>query len=365
MRSFHNGMGHVTGTRFYVSTYVVFLFLMTFIPGCGDAGRDVHLNPRIATLRQSEAVITWVATSSDIGTVVVRPVDGGDEIEVIDPVASTTHEVVIKGLEPGRRYSYRIEGAPGRYTFQTEPLPETRFSVLIVRAGDAPAIGSAYLAAMPDLVFDITQTAATDFDSVRSGVPVIGTDQVRTSWAGFTWVTVSGRSTEVQVEDALNTSGHYGFGMILVGAAPDYLEALLRRHPSVKFLVATAEIKGLAIPMVTFGPKDLAMRLDVDPDFAQAVSWPENRKTVLIASKSPTKRTCVECRRLADKGSYEQSVKAFETFIEDNQGHYQIDDAYFAIATILDEKLFRFRDALAWYKKLAAAFPDSSLAPFD
>ncbi|MHC4645535.1 MAG: tetratricopeptide repeat protein, partial [Planctomycetota bacterium] len=74
-------------------------------------------------------------------------------------------------------------------------------------------------------------------------------------------------------------------------------------------------------------------------------------------------RTCEECRRLADKGAYEQSVRAYKEFIETHEGHFQIDDAYFAIAEILDEKLFRFQEALPWYHRLIIEYPDGTLTP--
>jgi len=75
------------------------------------------------------------------------------------------------------------------------------------------------------------------------------------------------------------------------------------------------------------------------------------------------RRTCKQCRQLADQGAYEQSVKAYQEFIQTHQGHYQIDDAHYAIAEIYDERLFRFPDALGWYRKLVAAYPHSTLVP--
>jgi tetratricopeptide (TPR) repeat protein len=64
---------------------------------------------------------------------------------------------------------------------------------------------------------------------------------------------------------------------------------------------------------------------------------------------------------LADKGAYEESVKAYLEFIETHKGNFQIDDAYFAIADIFDTKLFEFENALSWYRRLAAEYPDGTL----
>jgi tetratricopeptide (TPR) repeat protein len=56
-------------------------------------------------------------------------------------------------------------------------------------------------------------------------------------------------------------------------------------------------------------------------------------------------------------------VLAYQQFINNNQGHFQIDDAYYAIADIMDTKLFQFETAVAWYEKLLSDYPDSTLAP--
>jgi tetratricopeptide (TPR) repeat protein len=64
---------------------------------------------------------------------------------------------------------------------------------------------------------------------------------------------------------------------------------------------------------------------------------------------------------LADKGAYEESVKAYLEFIETHKGNFQIDDAYFAIAEIFDSKLFEFKNALVWYRRLATEYPDGTL----
>lgn len=73
------------------------------------------------------------------------------------------------------------------------------------------------------------------------------------------------------------------------------------------------------------------------------------------------KRTCQECRKLADKGAYEESIKAYQEFIDTNKDSFQIDDAYFAIADLYDTKLFDYKNALSWYNQLKANYSDSTL----
>lgn len=73
------------------------------------------------------------------------------------------------------------------------------------------------------------------------------------------------------------------------------------------------------------------------------------------------KRTCEQCRQLADKGAYEESIKAYKEFIENNHDSFQIDDAYFAIADIYDTKLFDYENALLWYDLLKRNYSQSTL----
>ncbi|UCG13390.1 MAG: tetratricopeptide repeat protein [Deltaproteobacteria bacterium] len=106
-----------------------------------------------------------------------------------------------------------------------------------------------------------------------------------------------------------------------------------------------------------------ALRIDVALESTRAVFLDDSREVVLRKPALGEKRTCEECRRLADQGAYEASILAYREFIETHTAHFQIDDAYFAIAEILDEKLFRFSEALNWYHRLVEVFPRSSLSP--
>jgi tetratricopeptide (TPR) repeat protein len=95
---------------------------------------------------------------------------------------------------------------------------------------------------------------------------------------------------------------------------------------------------------------------------ARAVFLDDEKEILLRKAPLKGKRTCLECRRLADKGAYEESIKAYKEFVENNRGHYQIDDAYFAIGEIYDEKLFHFPEAVKWYRRLATEYPTGTLA---
>ncbi|UCH98055.1 MAG: tetratricopeptide repeat protein, partial [Candidatus Aminicenantes bacterium] len=122
-------------------------------------------------------------------------------------------------------------------------------------------------------------------------------------------------------------------------------------------------IQYLGIPVEKEGPagQGKAVRVDVDVESARAVLLDEQKEIVLRKPPIKGKRTCHECRRLADKGAYEESIKAYKEFIENNLGHYQIDDAYFAIAEIYDEKLFIFTEAISWYQRLIKEHPSGTL----
>jgi tetratricopeptide (TPR) repeat protein len=105
----------------------------------------------------------------------------------------------------------------------------------------------------------------------------------------------------------------------------------------------------------------LVMNVDVESTSAFFISG--NKELMLKEPPLQGKRTCQDCRRLAEKGAYEEGIKAYKQFIDSNKGNYQIDDAYFAIAEIYDSKLFQFPQALEWYNRLVKDFSSSSLVP--
>ena len=123
------------------------------------------------------------------------------------------------------------------------------------------------------------------------------------------------------------------------------------------------EILYIEIPVFSTPSGPLhAYRIDVDVETIVATATDTGREIVLKAPPLQEKRTCEECRRLADHGAYEESIAAYREFILNNEGHFQIDDAYYAIAEIFDTKLFQYNDALYWYSQLLEKYSQSSLS---
>jgi TolA-binding protein len=120
------------------------------------------------------------------------------------------------------------------------------------------------------------------------------------------------------------------------------------------------ELDGIQYCGIGTGTTAGAARVDIDVESARAVFVDGNREVELKQPPLKQKRTCEECRRLADKGAYEESIKAYLDFIETHKGNFQIDDAYFAIADIYDSKLFEFKKALEWYRRLSTEYPDGT-----
>ena len=378
-----------------------------------SAGQDVK--PEVLNLTTSQVTIAWVSDKSYKGRVYYRPAASqADPLSATETFgASNQHEVVITALTPSRRYTYWIGESKTHFQFQTQPLPTTPFSFIMVWGDTSNRIMPLMMAEMPEFIVSLTapvEKGADQFADVRPYLPIYGPqgpDSVflRTiaeprapeprrswtlDWGGLRLVFLN---QTTKLEKMLKAPAAHTFAVITRPAiltpsseensgidpnaiAKSTAHAILvahnRRNPAQTAAFVgiigqtdqTAEIDGIeyfAIPVA--GSDSGAVRIDIDVESASAFFIDQDRTVALKKPPLMQKRTCEQCRRLADKGAYEQSVKAYEEFIATHQGHFQIDDAYFAIAEIYDEKLFRFTDALTWYKRLIDEYPAGTLTP--
>ena len=152
-------------------------------------------------------------------------------------------------------------------------------------------------------------------------------------------------------------------GLVLKDAKVNHAD-LVKHHVAFVITLGTkAEVRDLDGIIYLTLPASGAARIDFDSESLVAFLIDQKREVTLRKQAVNRRRTCKECRQLADKGAYKESVKAYQKFIAENQGHYQIDDAHYAIAEILDEHLFSYTEALVWYEKLINQYPLSTLAP--
>jgi TolA-binding protein len=360
------------------------------------------LRPEVIRVGTSQATVIWRTPTASTGRLHYRPVG----VEAPHQSAedrlgpAKKHRVVIEGLEPSTRYRYWLHNDQNRYELQTQPEPATPFSFLLVwgdvsrQTQQTKQIKSLLRSEAPEFVLSLAPATTDPFRDVRPFVPVFNRSGVSSAiirqrrpegwsldWGGLHLVFCGG---EKDLSRELNAPAAHVTGIVLKGEGQDLawarssgLHARLvshnKRHPSSPALFVIAAggdaiqsenadgISYLRIPVRAKGQG--SARFDVGPESVVAFFIDSGQEVTLRESAVKRKRTCRECRQLADRGAYEESVKAYKEFIKTHAGHYQIDDAHYAIAEILDENLFRFEEALVWYRRLVAAYPDSSLAP--
>lgn len=344
------------------------LGMSLLLVACGPSKDGVL--PEIKSISSTQAVVSWSDGRAYAGSIEFGRAGTLETLEALDPVAAETHEVLLEGLEPGTRYVYGIKGAEARYYFTTAPETEGAFSFYMIAGLGETRINELMQATLPDFMLDLGGAVSADADpyrSVRPFLPVIpagaGMDSPMLTSSGVQGCRVlewGGRRFLITSGAQLPSGNFEG----VIGLAA--LDAELMTSERFRFALhrgASREVaEGLAA-VLGYAPEKLALRIDVSPDAIVATDMEQQVETPLWQAPFKEARTCSECRRLADRGAYEESVKAFEKFIAENAGHFQIDDAYFAIAGLLDEKLFRFPDALEWYEKLVGDFPQSTLTP--
>lgn len=389
--------------------------LIFIICHCSKAPVE-EVKPVILKSGTTQVSIGWLSREPYRGSVFYKP--AGTEVRFLtareSPGKSSQHEVTITGLKPGTRYSYRVgqEGKP--YQFQTQPALNKPFTFMML-AGDVPGkiLKTVQSEIFDFLIFLDSVKNPGRFAGIRAAAPVFdpagpvkwryydgqqpGEGRSLTwklDWAGLRLLFIDDPG---KMADLLAAPFPHTFGIIThTGAAETFkspakvdnetlrgdgfhkcLITFNQNNPanpaSFVFILGWQEkavkvdgIQYIGIPAAgaegTAG-SGKAIRVDVDLENIRAVFLDEDKEIVLRMPPLKGRRTCLECRRLADKGAYRESIKAYKEFIENNAGHYQVDDAYFAIAEIYDEKLFLFNEALTWYQRLIDEYPAGSLTP--
>ncbi|MHC4477041.1 MAG: tetratricopeptide repeat protein [Planctomycetota bacterium] len=372
------------------------------------------VEPEVLNVGSSQVTVAWLSKESYKGRVFYQPAGSGAAPSSVGESfgASDRHEVVIAGLRPSTRYTYWIAGSETRFQFQTQPLPNKPFSFMVVWGDISDRIVRLMMAETPEFLICLTAAPEGEpdcFSDVRPYVPVYGprgvdsvflrsTADKQTADPGGAWGLDWGglrlvfANETAAMKELLKAPAAHTVGIITSADAVEPFKsakgidkerlvqtsthsALIRHNEQNPARAAafvgvvgerdeTVEVGGVHYFGIPVERHDTgAIRIDVDVESATAFFIDEDREVVLKEPPLKQERTCEQCRRLADKGAYAESVRAYEEFIETHQGHYQIDDAYFAIAEILDEKLFRFPQALLWYRRLVDEYPDGTLNP--
>jgi tetratricopeptide (TPR) repeat protein len=373
--------------KFFPIFLIVLFILVILTPAC-DSGPPNGTSPSLLNVESHQATIAWKSQSPYKG--IVRYTVAGSETDPLTAEErfgeSQEHEVVLPGLEPGKTYTYWIGNDGPRFQFRTRPQSSSPFSFAFITKNSSEAAAS-----LTPEVFDFIvcpggqKTEVGDhLQQFHSRAPVFYTQgsgpKQKPSWfldwGGLRLVFLNAAQ---ELKPLLQSAAPYAFGIITspavttnVQESPAHQQLVdynkKNPHRPVAFVLTAGEslkaskmdgIHYLEIPST--GAE--AFRVDVDVEAIRAISLGDQKEYTLREPPLGKERTCGECRRLADRGAYEESVAAYKQFIANNQGHFQVDDAIFSIAEIYDEKLFRFQEALDWYTRLTEEYPAGTLTP--
>lgn len=369
-------------------------FLALVLIGCSEKPIE-QVKPEIHQITPSGVTVSWSSAKPYKGQVFYKP--SGTQTRALSAAEKTSdgrdHEIKISGLKPGTYYTYWMAEKGKRFRFKTQPPVNTPFSFLMFSGDGSGRLEQLMKSEVPDFLLSLNPRPEESggLSDIKAFLPVFQLNRIRNlDWAGLRLIVLRGSSELEKLPLLLSTEAPHTFGIIadagLTGAAivssvlHTSLLAHNKQHPaspaSFVFVLGTdksnmdklddMEIDGIRYlglhpgKQVTGGKLE-AIRIDVDVESTRAVFIDEGKEIALRNPPLRGKRSCHECRRLADKGAYKQSIKAYTEFIENNAGHYQIDDAYFAIAELYDEKLFQFNEAMTWYRRLIDEHPSGTL----
>ena len=366
------------------------------------------INPEVLNITTSQATIAWLSEKGYKGRVFYQSIaNKAAPLSATEAFgASRRHEVVLTGLQSSTRYTYWLDNSKTRFQFQTQPAATDPFSFLIVWGNISERIVPLMRSELAEFIISLTPPSGQNFDQfsdVRAYVPIYGPAGIdspflravtgrlqnnsgnlrKLDWGGLRLIFVGEIADTAKISDMLNTPAAHTIGIItsletigefeskkisetaLHSALVSHNKQLPAKPAAFVAVIGkeanNVEVDGVQYFGISSGTKSSgAIRIDVDVESVRAVFIDENRELSLKQPPLKQKRTCEECHRLADKGAYEESIKAYLEFIEAHKDSFQIDDAYYAIADIYDNKLFEFDKALTWYRRLISEYPNST-----
>ncbi|MBF0223831.1 MAG: hypothetical protein HQK76_00125 [Desulfobacterales bacterium] len=361
---------------------------------------NIDIYPEIVNIKPFEATVAWQSNNLYKGRIYYHPVkDDTNPLLSEESIAgSYQHEIILTGLNPSTRYTYWIDKSNMYFQFQTQPSATTPFSFILL-SGNVLGfdIKELIVSELPEFIFytnSISDKNLDSFNEIRSFLPIFNMNGADANffkavedniikplwliqWGGLDIIILNKTLTDFnEIKAFLNQSSAHTIGIMTnFESMPPDIHAILVEHNLKKasnvvvFVLIlssyseTSDKDGIKYAFISSDIKSAeAIRVDVDTEWIKATFINEGKEVFLKSPPLKQKRTCEECRRLADKGAYEESIRAYKDFIENHKGHFQIEDAYYAIASIYDEKLFQFKQALSWYKRLIEEYPEGTLS---
>jgi len=345
--------------------------------------------PAIKQLETTGVILTWQCHHDKAVGIYYKQVGQSSQVKKVDALIDENQEqtVYLKDLEPATQYMYWIEGSSVKYFFRTKSDKNAPFSFLLTDGSGSMDYRSTLKTEMYSFIVRFADQQSDELDACTPYVPIyeLASMKQHLNWCGFSMVVIPQQETlssaldqDFQASHSIGvfTSLKQGTDSLLLASSELHSKLVRFNQQSGSTDVVMVGLTNSQMPRTVidgicyFGlvhesstdkKAGCNVLLQVDEESIIAY-WPALDEELLIREPPlQAKRTCQQCRRLADKGAFEASVKAYKQFIQVNQEHYQVDDAYLAIAELLDAKLFKYKQALEWYKRLLHDFPASSL----
>jgi len=325
-----------------------------------------EVKPVVLKTGPSQVTIGWLSQKAYRGSVFYRLAgrQGKPSAAVESPGETRQHEVTVTGLKPGTHYTYWI-GKDGEYfRFRTQPPVNNPFTFMMVVGDQTGEVAQKVQTEVFDFLVSLTPVKKTgQYAGIRATIPVFDPmgilaiageppGQSETKPPGLTWKLDWGALRLVFIDNLdkltglLDTPAPSTFGILtypgVVGAYKlpgkvdqdsirlNNLHAALMTHnrknptrpASFVFVLGTKEdavetdgIQYVGIPVkVKEGTAGIskAIRVDVDVENIRAVFLDDQEEIVLRMPPLKGRRSCLECRRLAAKGAYQTSIKAYK-----------------------------------------------------
>ena len=341
--------------RFLTAILAPIFLLLLFLCLAGCSGSLEPSALRLTEVGPFSATLEWETA----GPADFRIVYGEGTLfdrEVAESEPTTAHRLTLSGLKPSTRYTYRLEPGGEVHAFRSAPGKDGAFDLIVLGPGSpACARGAPGLRVYPDLVILAGECAgrlAGRPESILTvELPAEGSRILR-----------FGRNRLVLAPDnesaAAAEPAQEGAGLrtiVVTTALPEAIPEALEE--AVILSPRGARFDG---ERVTWDSAQTAW-LEVD---AFEIAWVQETKDyrvrrVIVEAPPETKKSCLYCDRLLESGRYKESLAWYRDFIATNQDRHAVEDAAFSVARILDEKLFRYGEAVEAYRRFLEDYPES------
>jgi tetratricopeptide (TPR) repeat protein len=277
------------------------------------------------------------------------------EGRLLDNVASETvdgidHRLRLTGLKPSTRFTYRLEPGGLTRTFRTAPGSEGAFDLVALAAGES-ACAPAGPAPEPPPDIVVAPAACAGPLTSRPGQLLRLPYDAGLKFGGvFLQLAPSANALAAAPDGARR--------VVVLPAVPSPVPEALR--DAVLLSPTAAFAAGQRIDW----PADRLGWFEID---AFEIAWVDalggrRDRRVIVAAPPETKKTCLFCDRLLEAGRYEESIAWYRAFIAANAAGHEVEDAYYQVARLLDEKLFRYPEAIDAHEEFLARYPASRRA---